>query len=113
MKVIINPGTGCITGTNNVRSAEKNIKQFLRDVNCKGPVSYVRSPDKDYGEGRYCFLISNGYKTDEIQMPGLPIERVRFTGDNNQNIWDYPRLYINGSSFVWKYAVSLAFNEDE
>jgi hypothetical protein len=30
---------------------------------------------------------------------------LRFTGAADQNIWDFPRLYVNGSSWVWIYAV--------
>ena len=46
-------------------------------------------------------------RTIEIQMPGLPVDRVRFLDEDGQNIWDFPRLYVDDSSWVWKYALSV------
>ncbi len=40
-------------------------------------------------------------------MQGFPIEQVRFTDAEDQNIWDSSRLYIDGASWVWRYAVGV------
>jgi len=31
-------------------------------------------------------------------MPGLPIDEVHWMRQHDQNIWDFPRLYVGGSS---------------
>lgn len=60
------------------------------------------------GNGRFTFTLAFGEGLQfEIEMPGLPIEKVRWTGAADQDIWDYPRLYVDGSSWVWKYAVNV------
>jgi hypothetical protein len=106
--VIINPGAGPVDGATE-ENAINNIKHFVTDCD-KLDLSWVRVPGLDYGEGRYAFLVWRGQRCHEIQMPGLPLERVRYTSDE-QNIWDFPRLYVDGSSWVWKFAV-LSDGED-
>jgi hypothetical protein len=49
----------------------------------------------------------------EIQMPGLPVERVRYMGETGQNIWDFPRLYVDDSSWIWQFALSVCKPDDE
>lgn len=109
MYVSVNPGTGPVIGATR-KNAIKNIKRLIKDIGIEG-VSFVRVPDCD-SEGRFTFLIWKDNRCHEISMPGLPLEQVRFTGKKSQRIWDYPRLYIDGSSFVWRYVVKLAFRED-
>ncbi len=103
MDICINPGAGlCPTGS--WEQAYENIRKFIED--CEIPMHLVRCdfiPD----DGRYLFEINADdfdFNT-EIAMPGLSIESVRFMGDAGQNIWNFPRLYVDGSSWVWKYAV--------
>lgn len=57
-------------------------------------------------EGRFTFTLTFGDLAFEVEMPGIPVERVRYTGAEDQNILAYPRLYVDGSSWVWTYAVS-------
>lgn len=96
------------------RSAS-NMTAFVDDLvaahGCARP-TVSRSADEDYGDGRYCFLLhfDNG-TAREVQMPGVALDRVRFVGADSQNIWDFPRLYIDGSSWVWKYAVNVCTPE--
>ena len=40
-------------------------------------------------------------------MPGLPLGLVRFVDDVKQNCLEFPRLYVNGNSYYWKYAVNV------
>ena len=103
--IIINPGSGPVRGTS-VKHAIENIKQFVIDCapGCKD-IKWIRTPKEDYKNGRYAFLLWNDRTCHEIQMPGLPLERVRFMKDEAQNIWDFPRLYVDGSSWVWFYAI--------
>jgi hypothetical protein len=55
-------------------------------------------------------LAHDGNKA-EVLMPGLLLSQVRYTGDGYQNIWDYPRLYVDGDSWVWKYAIEVILGQ--
>ena len=103
MNVIINPGSGPVAGAAESVAAE-NMKHFVADCGERA-LRFVRIPEMDDGDGRWAFLLWEDQRCHEIQMPGLPLDRVRYTGEDSQDIWDYPRLYVDGSSWVWKYAV--------
>ena len=111
--VIINPGTFDMDDTTE-ENVITNMHQFIKDCHIDG-LSFKRLPEKDYGGGRYAFTVSrNGYtRTAEIQMPGRTLDKVRFTGAKEQNIWHYPRLYVDGSSWVWVFAVSILDDWEE
>ena len=101
--VIINPGTGPVEGTRN--QAKKNMQQFLQDLQLpKATMRFIREEE----DGRFTFHIKKGDHVCEVEMPGLPIEQVRWIDDPDQNIWHFPRLYVDGSSWVWHYALSAA-----
>jgi len=108
--VAINPGSGPVSDTSEADATE-NIKHFITDNNVDG-VKFIRIPDNDYGEGRYAFLLWKENVCHEIQMPGIPLEKVRYMGNEDQNIWNFPRLYVDGSSWVWCYAIGLTFDEE-
>ena len=113
MNIIFNPGTEDIPKATE-EHAYDNMIHFIADLGIDS-LSLMRTPDEDYekrcpGKGRFAFVILN-YETwrfTEIQMPGLPLEQVRYMGSVEQNIWDYPRLYECGSSWVWCYALDCA-----
>ena len=107
-KIIINPGTEPVTNASEA-NAIVNIKHFIADCKAKN-INCVRIPEQDYGEGRYAFLLWKNTFCHEIQMPGLPLAMVRYTNDKEQNIWHYPRLYVDDSSWIWCYAL---LNEDD
>ena len=44
----------------------------------------------------------------KIVMPGKPLDKVRYVGSPDQNIWDYLRLFVDGKSWVWEFAVGKA-----
>ena len=102
MKVIINPGSGPISGTRE-GSAIKNIKHFILDCGFKG-IEFARTPEYD-DDGRYSFILWMGQRCHTVDMPGLPLDKVRYMDEEDQNIWDYPRVYVDGSSWVWKFAI--------
>lgn len=102
----INPGSGPVADAS-MEEAEANIRQLIEDIGVPD-VTYHRDEEHDYGDGRYCFVLQHGDRESEIQMPGIPVDRVRFLGANGQNIWHFPRLYVDGSSWVWKYAINCA-----
>ncbi len=115
MQVIINPGTGTVANANLIE-ATKNVDVLLKDADLDG---WSIKHDADMDEkGRFAFNVQSpdGSKEIEIDMPGVPLDEVRFTGAVNQNIWNFPRLYVGGSSWVWKYAVNVLkshWDEDE
>lgn len=100
--MIINPGTGPVLDAT-VEHAAANMARLVEDA---GAITHERAPELD-NNGRFGFRVlrDNGTVAD-VEMPGWPLERVRYTGENGQNIRDFPRLYVDGSSWVWKYAVS-------
>lgn len=106
-QIIINPGSGPVEGENTEKNAIENIKHYITDCGLKD-VTFLRIKNKDK-DGRYHFLL---FRDDwdrsvchHIDMPGLSLHKVRYMHEEDQNIWDFPRLYIDGSSWVWCYAM--------
>ena len=107
MKVCVNPGSGPVTGRTNIRSACRNVRVFADDVRSLGvPVRKLTVVGR-LDEGRLRAFLRSGRRTVEIEMPGLPIDRVRWLS-SKQDIWQFPRLYVNSGSWVWKFAVDIA-----
>lgn len=98
--ISINPGSGPVNGELSWGNAYENIKQYIKD--CEIPLHIVKSnhvPD----EGRYLFVLRNDeydFET-EVEMPGLPLEKVRYVRAEGQNILEFPRLYVDGGSWIW------------
>jgi len=107
MAVIINPGTGPVANATEENAIE-NIKQFVKDCEEQSGMTGIqwdRLPVADE-DGRFGFTLFLGKASHNIEMPGLPIEKVRYLGsEHGQNIWHFPRLYVDGSSWVWCFAV--------
>lgn len=86
--------------------AYNNVLSFIDDCEIQ---LYIKNANCIPGEdGRYLFTLKSPllHKLEyEIEMPSLPLNQVRYMEEKEQNIWDYPRLYLNGSSWVWKYAL--------
>lgn len=104
MIVIINPGTENIAEAS-LEHAQENMKHFLVDCDGEG-LEVVRYPSEDRG-GRFGFLVLNHAVGSfaSVRMPGLPLEQVRWMQEEGQNPFAYPRLYVDGSSWLWKYAI--------
>lgn len=100
--VFVNPGTGPVVGTS-AENAEANMRAFVSEIGADefgGPIGE--------DEGRYEFEAYGNGRSVSVEMPGLPLDEVRYVGTEDQNIWDFPRLYVDGSSWVWCYAVRSA-----
>lgn len=108
MSVIINPGSGPVAGATYANAVE-NVATFASEVGADPEIKV----GEDKGDGRWAFTISKGDTSHEIEMPGLPLERVRYIGAEAQNIWDFPRLYVDGSSWIWEFALRQCFRADE
>lgn len=105
MQVVINPGSGPVVNAT-LDEAKANIQRFITDLAIDAPVRAVRLPEEDE-RGRFGFLLWWENHCTAILIPGIPLDRVRFLG-TPQDPWDYPRLYVDGSSWLWCFALSAA-----
>jgi hypothetical protein len=105
VRFIVNPGTGPVQA-HSLEHAEANMTAFAADLGGGSFSSFGKEE-----EGRYLFTLHYEGRRVEIWMPGCPLESVRYTGEPDQNIWDFPRLYVNGNSWVWKFALNSARGE--
>lgn len=131
MSIAINPGAGPIAEPSEPEQAAKNMAVFLEDLaagfGIKAMFQPMNVPDPETEEpmlmggtryskvhdGRWPFrLWVNGVK-HVFEMPGTSTELVRFMHQANQNIWDFPRVYIDGSSWVWDIALRVVTHPDE
>lgn len=111
--IIINPGSGPVADAT-LDQARENMNTFVADLMAAGHESAAwsralhmnASQDRN---GRFSFsvhMVSNGIAHEhEISMPGVPLDRVRWLGEESGNIWDFPRLYVDGSSWIWAFAL--------
>lgn len=105
---VVNPGTRpCEDAT--VENAVGNMEQFIKDSPCA--TRFERYEDGNGGDGRFAFRVywseCPGKDTENIvvDMPGLPLERVRYMGLEGQKPGDFPRLYVGGGSWWWKFGL--------
>lgn len=113
--VIASPGAGPVRG-GTFEDAEQNMAAFCRDLEeppervdfdpVPGPFFYDFV--KDCGDGRFQFMLQANGREAEIDMPGLATQFVRYLKEPDQGVWYFPRLYVNGSSWVWLYALHSA-----
>lgn len=104
MAIMINPGTGPVDGTR--KQALANVLKLVEDAG----VELSRPPEGGAAgdDGRYPFTLRvvGRVRPVEVDMPGLPLERVRYTGAP-QDPFAFPRLYVDGSSWLWCIAVNI------
>jgi hypothetical protein len=115
MQVIVNPGSGPVSKATEQHAAG-NMAVFVDDLRAKGlhATGFSRQAEADYGDGRYAYDITFAADhTAQVQMPGLPLDRVRYMSEPGQNIWDFPRLYVDDSSWIWEFALSCCEPDDE
>lgn len=109
MTIIINPGSGPVADAA-YEDALANMRVFCADAQLHS-LTEVKNPDQ--GDGRFKFFACNGAHWHEIDMPGLPLQAVRYMDSATQNIWDFPRLYVDGSSWVWRYAIKACADDGD
>ncbi len=102
-KTFINPGTAPIEGAT-AGHAKQNIAQLILDVGFDPEQVEVAHYAEHDDSGRFFFVLRYNDQTCEVEMPGLDLSQVRYL-DKEQNIWDFPRLYVNDESWVWKFAI--------
>jgi hypothetical protein len=128
--IIMNPGMHWIPENgSSPEAAARNMDIFAADLIKAGcPVGNIApliepSPEQELllmggthyqaiHDGRYPFTIEVRGHTKIVEMPGLPIEEVRWMDEPDQDIFDFPRLFIDGSSWIWLCAVSVVANPE-
>ncbi|MCP3820126.1 hypothetical protein NLX86_19095 [Streptomyces sp. A3M-1-3] len=110
MTIFINPGSGPVAAAT-AANADACMRQFVADLRDMGvTVVEMRQPGLDDG-GRFGYALHSQSRPNgqaiEVEMPGLSVDKVRYTGDDGQNIWDFPRLYVDGDSWIWCYALDI------
>src|SRR5436189_1702513 len=114
MRIVINPGTEPIPDAYEP-DAVTNMAAFIADLTLTG-VTYERTPAEDTGEGvgrtgigggRFGFTLKLGERETVVQMPGFPLGRTRFMELPGQEVWEFPRLYVDGSSWLWCIALNV------
>lgn len=103
MKGAINPGTGPVTDATEELAIAAATK-MVDDIKLQG-ATFKRAPQRDESDGRYGFVFSFGERSVDVDIPGLSLDRVRYVGGANQNPWRFPRLYVDGSSWLWEFAI--------
>lgn len=96
MMFIINPGTGDIHGSNWCRARAAALL-LAKEAGPGIQVRSLRTGDR----GWFDFEFSRGKRKVEVSVPGVGPERLR-----DPNPWNNVRLYVDGSSWLWKFAVS-------
>ena len=88
-----------------LENAQENIVHLIADAGLD--MSGVTVCFQEYNDGYYNFRLHRWLRVCNVFMPGFPVECVRFTGQDDQDIWRFPRLYVDGCSWVWKFAVGI------
>lgn len=73
-------------------------------------VRYRHTFDGEH-DGRYPFYLTVNGVRHVVEMPG--IREVRYMGEPGQNIFDFPRLFIDGSSWIWSIAIGVLSDPDD
>lgn len=100
MNWIINPGTGPVPDAD-PEEATRNMVALLDDAGIAHATFQPVLGQYD-GSGRFSYTVRLGERESEVDMPGVPVERLR-----DEGLLGTPRLYVDGSSWWWKHAASI------
>lgn len=100
--IIINPGTEPVESAS-LENATAAIQQFASELGIDGLV-ILRDPEQDH-DGRFGFVLWRRFKLAgcEITMPGCDPDVTM-----KSQPWESPRLYVDGSSWLWGFAIGIA-----
>ncbi|WP_409461737.1 ABC transporter C-terminal domain-containing protein [Amycolatopsis sp. GA6-003] len=109
---IVSPGSGPLP-TAHEDTAAANLDAFVADVRARWDYTLVasrRRPEADRDDGRYVwdleFRRPNGkHHTCQVAMFGVPRD---YAEGGDPLMFPEPRLYVDGSSWVWDFAVGNA-----
>lgn len=117
--ILINPGTGH-PGPALLSRAWRAARQFRRDVQdpdytvdrdlpdrIVGKIYLERRPERDErGRGYYGFVLLFGKRSVDLDVPGIDLKRMRYTG-RGLDPFAHQRLYIDGNSWWWDHGISV------
>lgn len=103
--VIINPGTGPVADAK-LADATSCMKAFAADLAARLGKTVTFSRTRGDEDVRYAFVVACDKREVSVDMPGLPVDRVRY--QDGMNPWHFPRLYVDGNSWLWEFAVNIA-----
>ena len=88
-------------------AAMANMEAFVADATLElgRAITFNAIP---YGKegGRWFFHVTDSRgPVHEVGMPGVPLARVRYLREEGQQPWDYERVWVDGYSWLWIYAV--------
>lgn len=107
-QLFINPGTGPVADANEI-DAHNNMRWLVSDAGLQD--ARIRRKRRLDDSGRFGFSVKCEGRAWDVEMPGLPIERVRFM--KGLDPWQFPRLYLDGSSWLWEFAVNIMRESDD
>jgi hypothetical protein len=104
--VIINPGAGPLREPARREDVVRNAQLFLEDLQPdaerRSSIGYEIGNVEDGGRWEVVFFTRDGHEC-VVEMPGVKAETLRArTGRPG------PRLYVNGDSWLWEFAVPNA-----
>lgn len=118
MPIVVNMGTGPVEDATE-RNALNNIVAFVEDLSLtyKLPVTFEPSSPMEERDGRFLYFVTiidgDISYTWDVEMPGLPLGKVRWLGKESGHISEFPRLYIDGSNWIWHFALGVMNPEDK
>jgi hypothetical protein len=92
-----NPGTGMIE-----RSSEAAAAVAAELLRAEAACDSCRMVGHD-GSGRFDFVFLKNGQAVTVSIPGVPLEHLRF--ESGLNPFDFRRIYVDGNSWLWPYAV--------
>jgi hypothetical protein len=117
---IINPGTGPCERPLlvNAWSAIRRFRRDLFDASLRTrhdlplaltePITIERAAAQDDHErGYYGFRLQHPRRKIDVDIPGIPLIQLRYLGLPEQNAWHFQRLYVDGNSWLWEFAISI------
>lgn len=101
MSLIINPGAGAVPEATE-ENARTALDMFVGDLREQGHVVTASPVYRALDDGRWEFSIVVDGTAHVIDMPGCAPELTR-----RGEPWVSPRLYVDGSSWLWGFALSV------
>jgi hypothetical protein len=100
--VWINPGAWAITQRSSIASVRRNARLLIREA--VGDSRPVKTHIGERQDGnRWLVKFRLGKRRCVVEMPGIRHEELA----KESGLPVPPRLYVNGDSWLWKYAVGF------
>ena len=103
--MIVNPGTSPMRDTS-PKLAKAGIAQFVKDLHMED--LKIKRDKKGDNDGWYGFMLKSEHAKVSVLMPGLPMSAMRWMPGDKESAWVFQRLYVDGGSWLWKFALEIA-----